>query len=194
MQTNPISALILELDLPGWKPIKPLKGCVVRSNSPTTTQRRKWRRMESYKHIDLENLETLICVRSKTPMVLDTTPRLRRTNRSSPGITHMRRDSSLKALPERKYTYAKRTQRNPILAYDPVREVHYYISPNEHKEQAKTSFRAHKPLGSAASKLRRKATPLGRNNIYFKTQDVRSARSFAELRPTVSKSRLFKLF
>mmetsp|Transcript_9543 Transcript_9543/g.18582 ORF Transcript_9543/g.18582 Transcript_9543/m.18582 type:complete len:196 (+) Transcript_9543:2686-3273(+) len=194
MQTRPKSAIkLLEPDLPKLKPNKPLKGHLVRSNSPTLTQRMRWRRTESFKHIDLDDLETLICVRSKTPTVLDNTPRLRKTSRSSVGFTRIKRNSSTRMLPERKYSYANKYQRDPVLQYDSVREKHFYISQFEEKEQPKTVVKEHKPLRRIAGKLTRKSTPLGKNNIFYRTHQANTTKSFTDLRPSVSKSRLFKL-
>lgn len=192
MQTRSKSAIkLLELDLPFIKQNKPLRGCLVRSNSPSLTQRRRLRQASTFKTVDLEDIETLICVRSKTPSVLYHTPRLRKASRSSQVATHIRRDSSLKALPERKYAYAQRQQRNPLLTYDSIRDTYCYLTPYEEKEEPKPTFIAHKPLKQPTGRLVRRSTPVGCNSIFYKTKALQSTKSLGELRLRISKSRLF---
>jgi hypothetical protein len=159
-------------------------------------KKKRLRKTDFFKQIDVEGLETLISVRSKTPTVLDNTPRLRRADRSLKARNRVQRESSLKVLPARRYDYAKRHQRNPILAYDPIREVHYYISPYQDSPTKPVStLQPHKPFSRRAGKISRRSTPIGRNNIFYRTNDQQfPGMSLADLQPSISKSRFFKLF
>jgi hypothetical protein len=187
------SLVLLELDYTISQLSKPLKGSLVRSLSPSLIQKKRLRRTDYFKQIDVEGLETLISVRSKTPTVLDKTPRLRRANRSLKAGVRVKREPSLKALPIRRYDYAKRHQRNPILTYDPVREVHYYISPyTDSPSKPASTLQPHKPFSRPIRKITRRSSPINRINNRTDDQQL-PGMSLVDLQPNVSRSRFSKL-
>jgi hypothetical protein len=179
------SLRLLELDLPLLHTNKPLRGSLVKLSCPSLVKKRQWRRIESYKPIDFESIETLFHIRSSTPTILHKTPRTLRADQADIA-TKLDTNRHLRAVIGPTASQARAYESNAYLTYDSAQVP--AATPKEFPETYKR-----KPRARTARRLVRRTTPVGRNSILFKPQNSKPEMSASSLRPSIVKSRLFRL-